>query len=118
MIASLTLSVLVLLFGTFHLCHLESTIIEITLLVVVPAACCFWTAGAATPQKAWGRTWISVLLAIVLEAGYLTWLHSESFPEALLSQRARETQAQFDSIRERIAEQQAGGEAEDGAAQP
>ena len=117
-IVTLTLTGLVMVLGNAHLCHLHSTIIEIALLVSVPFACCCWTARAGTPGKAWVRTGSSLVVAVALQSVYLTWLHSESFPEAFLSRKARERQAQTDETRARITQQRAGADAEDREAQP
>ncbi len=93
---------LVMVIGNFHLCLLHSFIVEAALFVLIIFGCCFWTARARTSGKAWLRTGISLVIAIALQNAYLTWLHSESFPEILLSRKAREWKAETYDVRERM----------------
>jgi hypothetical protein len=86
---------------TQHLCHLQSPLVEIPLLIGVALACYLWAARAATSGQAWRRTGLAFLLAIAIEISYLTWLHSDFFPRALLSRRAEQRQAELDRIKER-----------------
>ncbi len=85
--------------GAAHLCHLHSTFFEVLLPVAVISACCFWTANAKTSGKAWLRTGLAFVFAFVIQTIYLSWLHSGSFPQALLSRRAKEQQARIDEMR-------------------
>jgi hypothetical protein len=85
---------------TGHLCHLQSIVIEIPLLIVVALACYFWTACAKTSGQAWLRTGLALALALAIEVAYLTWLHSDFFPRALLSQKAQQRQAELDKLRQ------------------
>ncbi len=85
--------------GAGHLCHLHSTFFEVLLPVVVISTCCFWTARAKTSGKAWLRVVLAFVFAYVIQTAYHTWLHSDSFPQAFLSQSAKEKQAKIDEIR-------------------
>jgi cytochrome bd-type quinol oxidase subunit 2 len=97
---------------TNHLCHLQSTIVEIPLLVGVVLACYLWTARAKTSGQAWRRMGLAFLLAIAIEMVYLTWLHSDFFPRVLLSPAAKQCQGELDKLRQTDRGQQApGGEA-------
>ena len=104
MIAALVLTGLAIVFGNQHLCHLHSAILEVTLLVVVATGCIVWTARAGTTRRAWARVGLSLLIAIVVQVTYLTWLHSPAFPDALLSAKARERQRQIDELGARVLE--------------
>ena len=91
---TLTVTCMVMVFGNSHLCFKQSIIIEVALFVLIITGGCFLTARAKTRGKAWLRTVISIVLAIVLQNVYLDWLHSESFPDSLLSKKAREFKLQ------------------------
>ena len=85
---------------TQHLCHLQSTIVEIPLLVGVVLACYFWTArrrdlwpgvaahGTGIPAGYRNRDGLSYLVAL------------DFFPHALLSPAAKRRQAELDKLRE------------------
>lgn len=87
--------VLTALVGVFlsnsHLCHLQSVVAEVPLLVLTPVLCCHWTARARTAGGAWWRTIAAVIFTVLLQMAYLTWLHSDYFPDVLLSPRAKES---------------------------
>jgi hypothetical protein len=92
---------LIMVFGdTQHLCYLQSTIVEIPLLLGVVLASYLWTARAKTSGLAWRRMGLSFLLAIAIEMIYLFWLHSDFFPRALLSPRAKQRQAVLSTRRQ------------------
>lgn len=71
------------------MCVRESLVIEIPLYATLLAGCALWTGLAKTPSQAWTRVVLSLVLSLMIEEAYTAWLHSPSFPEALLSQRAR-----------------------------
>jgi cytochrome bd-type quinol oxidase subunit 2 len=94
---------------TQHLCHLQSIIVEIPLLVGVVLACYLWTARAKTSGQAWLRMGLAFVLAIAIEMAYLSWLHSDFFPRALLSPSAKQRQAELDTLRQTERRQQPPG---------
>jgi hypothetical protein len=99
-LTTLLLVGLAMVYGdTQHLCHLQSITVEIPLLVGVALACYLWTANAKTSGAAWRRMGLAFLLAIVIEMVYLSWLHSDLFPRALLSPQARQRQAELERRR-------------------
>jgi hypothetical protein len=74
----------------FHLCLRESVVIEVFLMFVLPLA--FRIAAAAPRNLCLG---LAILLAapaigLALTHSYHHWLHTDSFPDVLLSKRARE----------------------------
>lgn len=85
---------------TQHLCHLQSIAIEVPLLIGVVLACYLWTARAKTSGQAWLCTGLALVLALAIEIAYLTWLHSDFFPRALLSPKAKQRQAELDKLRQ------------------
>lgn len=85
-----------------HLCHLQSVVVEVPLLVLTPMLCCHWTARARTTGGAWWHTVAAVIFTVLLQLAYLTWLHSGYFPDALLSPRAKEAIEQQEELRERM----------------
>ncbi len=95
---------------TQHMCHLHSNIVEIPLLVGAALASYVWTARAKTSGQAWLRTRLAFVLAIAIEVTYLTWLHSDSFPRALLSSSAQQRQAELDKRRQTEHRQQSPGD--------
>jgi cytochrome bd-type quinol oxidase subunit 2 len=101
---------LIMVYGdTQHLCHLQSTIVEILLLVGVVLASYLWTARAKTSGQAWLRMGLAFVLAIAIEMLYLTWLHSDFFPHGLLSSSAKQRQAELDELRRTERRQQSPG---------
>lgn len=84
-----------------HCCHLHSFLAELALLILTPALGCLWVARASTPGKAWLRTRLAVLLAIVVQFTYLIWLHSPVFPSALLSRASIEKETRLMRLRVR-----------------
>lgn len=94
LITLVAVGLLMICCNTQHLCHLQSIVIEIPLLIVVVLACYLWTACAKTSGQAWLRTGIALALALTIEMAYLTWLHSDFFPRALLSPKAKQRQAE------------------------
>jgi hypothetical protein len=85
LVTLVAVGLLIVYCDTQHLCHLQSIVIEVPLLVVVVWACYHWTACAKTSGQAWVRTGLALALALAIEMTYLTWLHSDFFPRALLS---------------------------------
>jgi len=75
-----------------HLCLLDSLVIDVFLIFVVPLG--FGVAAAAT-RKLWVGLFV-FLAAPVISLGlanfYHDWLHTDSFPQVLLSKRARQFQ--------------------------
>lgn len=88
--------------GNTHMCLLHSTIVEITMLIFIVVGLSLWTARAKRVGKAWLRAGISLVMAIALQYAYLTWLHSEYFPKALLSRKSIEWQSQINDETERL----------------
>lgn len=85
-LVTLTVVGLAMVYGdTQHLCHLQSIIVEIPLLIGVVLACYLWAARAKSSGQAWQRMWLALLLAIAIEITYLAWLHTDFFPRILLS---------------------------------
>jgi hypothetical protein len=92
---------LLMVYGdTGHLCHLQSIVVEIPLLVGVVLACYLWTACAKTSGQAWLRTGLALVLALAIEMAYLAWLHSDFFPRVLLSPKAKQRQEELDKLRQ------------------
>jgi len=87
-----------IIMGSGHCCHRNSNIASVLLLVVVITACCFWTAHAKTRGKAWLRTVLAFVIAIIMQLSYLQWLHSPSFPKVLLSRQSLEKEAQIQKM--------------------
>jgi hypothetical protein len=79
-----------------HLCHLQSIVVEVPLLVGVVLACYLWTACAKTSSQAWLRTGLAIVLALAIEMAYLTWLHSDFFPSVLLFPKAKQRQEELE----------------------
>lgn len=104
-VAGLGLTGLVIVLGNMHLCHLHSAILEVPMLLGLPLATWYWARRAATPARAWRRVGISLVFVIVLQTAYLDWLHSPSFPQALLSRSVRERQAELEAARAKAAAQ-------------
>lgn len=97
-LVGLVLTGLVVVLGNAHLCHLHSTYLEVA-MVVLPLAAWFWAAKAATPLRAWLRVGIALVVAVCLQKAYLDWLHSPAFPRALLSETAKQPQAEIEARR-------------------
>jgi hypothetical protein len=81
--------------GPRHLCHLQSTIIEVLLLTLTLSSCLWWTARAKTLAKAWLRTGLAFIFAVMVQVIYVNWLHSDFFPHFLLSREAKEREMMF-----------------------
>ena len=96
---ALALTALVMILGNAHMCHRQSVIIEVPLLVIVAVGSCVWTARAGTGRRAWLRVGLSLLIAFGIQAAYLTWLHSDAFPRELMTPRARETEERLEARR-------------------
>ena len=88
-----------------HCCHRESLILEIPLIILTPVLSYMWTRRAKTEGKAWLRTVVAVVFAVFGLVAYLTWLHSDSFPNTLLSRRALEEEARIYKMAERATQQ-------------
>ncbi len=102
-VAGLVLTAAVIVVGNAHLCHLQSTVIEVGMGLALPLATWYWATRAATPARAWLRVGISLVVVVALENAYLNWLHSPSFPRALLSERAKKRQAEIEALRAKVA---------------
>lgn len=83
-----------------HACRLNSTFIELTLLILTPLACSIWTARAHTNRNAWLRVFLSFAISMLLQCSYQSWLHSRSFPNILLSQSARDWKQKITDARQ------------------
>jgi hypothetical protein len=95
-VLTLILTSIVLVLGNAHPCHLQSITLEIALFFFILSGCSIWTVTAKTMGKAWLRSALSLLIAFALQNAYLSWLHSDSFPKALLTQKARQRQTQIE----------------------
>ncbi len=85
-------------FGIFscHMCYRSSAILEIGLPILAVAGFVFWTDRAKTAMEAWLRVFASIFLSFVIQMSYQFWLHSDAFPQWLLSQRAKEIQTRME----------------------
>jgi predicted signal transduction protein with EAL and GGDEF domain len=101
---TITALVAIFLSGS-HCCHLQSHIVEIPLMILTPVLSCLWIARAKTTGKAWLRCGLAFVFTIAIQITYLTWLHSDSFPRALLSRQAREEDARLHKMMEDIKHQ-------------
>jgi hypothetical protein len=76
-----------------HNCGLSSRPLEVVLLIAGCGGSFAFTYIAKRQWVAWSLVVALPLLSGGTAFGYVTWLHSESFPEALLDQSGREWRA-------------------------
>ncbi len=85
----LFLVIVVLPIGVVHVCFLESPLIEWGLPVALLSTLGLWVLKTKNRRSAWIKTAAACMFSIALQSGYGGWIHSESFPERLLSARAQ-----------------------------
>ena len=83
------LSTLVMTLGLSHCCHLSCPALELLLLLSVPAFGAIWVAKAESRGESFLRSVGAIGIAVAIQLSYLGWLHSDSFPKALLASEAR-----------------------------
>jgi len=76
-----------------HLCYLSSNIFEVGLPIITVAFCCWWTSRSKTSRKAWIR------VGMIIQLTYLSWLHSEFFPDVFLARSTKEKMAHMEKIK-------------------
>jgi hypothetical protein len=92
-IRSLGVPILVMLvlshLSLLHLCDLNSLWLQLPMMGVSVVLLPLWIHRSSRPGQRMVRWLVSVVAALSLQVGYVFWVHSDTFPQWLLTSRPR-----------------------------